>query len=84
MLTRRELYTLDYGTMLIGPNNTFGRYLRGCSYVRGRPTRVELGVGPNGAIESWDVYDLLEDWSIASEAQAETINLLFNPFDDAF
>lgn len=78
MLTRRDIYTLSYRTILIGPQLTFGRFLKGAGYVRGRPTRVELAVGPNGALESFHISDIMASWSVAKPEQIATIELLFD------
>lgn len=84
MMTRREIYTLKWGQYLIGPKMTFGRYLRGSAFCWGRPTRIEFQMGPNGALESYHISDVLKDWQIATPEQMATIDLLFNPIDDFF
>lgn len=75
--TRRQLYTMSEGTVVIGPGKAFGRFLKGEGYVRGRPTRVLLAEGPTGALTSYHIDDFLRNWAIASNQQITTLELLY-------
>lgn len=84
-MTRRELYTLKTGDILIGPLATTARFWKHDRFVRGRPKYVELQMLPTYALESWSIDHLLDGrWVVATPEQAETIKLLYQPIDNLF
>lgn len=83
-MTRHQVYRLKYSQILIGPNKQVAQFLDYAGFIRGRPKRLELRMVPSQALESHHIDDILKYWSVASPEQVETVNLLFNPFDDNF
>lgn len=83
-MTRHQVYRLKYNQLLVGPNKQIAQFLRYTGYVRGRPKRLEIRMVPTQALESTHIDNALRDWEAATPEQVETLNLLFNPFDDAF
>lgn len=84
MITRHQVYRLKYNQLLIGPNKQVAQFLDYAGFIRGKPKRLELRMVPSGALESTHIDNVLNDWSVATPEQTETVNLLFNPFDDNF
>lgn len=77
-MTKRELNTLEYGDIIVGPNRQIARFIKHCQFVRGNYKYIDIRVYPHNSIEGhYFDHFLVPEWYKPNKEEIATIKLLF-------